>query len=316
MDEAFDNAAFSEPLNTVSLPVLSSFGYHLIEVTSRKGKTATGRHILIPIEVTGTHRDQLDARADSLEELGASRLDPAALDTVSRALGLPIGQSPPIQKGTQLQLGRFVIPDAGAWAFQAKVGEVSQIIETSFGYYLFRLDSIAPEGVPALEAIRAEVTITAAQEKKTALALALAQDYLKRVREGSTMEQAAAALDIPYRALGPFTRVESPVPNPVLTGAVFSLPIGSVSDVLDTDDGMYVVRVIARTPADTAMFRKELDAYRTDAIRRARQDRARNYLDALQAQAKVVDRREGLFPTSAQAEASATSAVGNLGVPQ
>ena len=48
----------------------------------------------------------------------------------------------------------------------------------------------------------------------------------------------------------------------------------------------------------------------TDAIRRARQDRARNYLEALRAQAKVVDRREGLFPTSAQAEAAATSALG------
>ena len=111
---------------------------------------------------------------------------------------------------------------------------------------------------------------------------ALAQSYLKRVQEGSTMEQAAAAIDVPYRKLGPFTRVESPVPNPVLTGAVFSLPIGKVSDVLDTDDGMYVVRVLARTPADTAAFRKDLDAFRTDAIRRARQDRARNYLEALQ----------------------------------
>jgi len=313
MTEAFDNAAFSQPLNAVSLPVLTEFGYHLIEVTSRKGTTATGRHILIPIEITGTHRDQLDARADSLEELGASRLDPAALDTVSRALDLPMGQTPPVQKGTQLQLGRFVIPDAGAWAFQAKVGEVSPIIETSFGYYLFRLDSIAPGGVPTLEAIRTAVAIAATQEKKTALALALAQNYLKRVREGSTMEQAAAALGIPYRALGPFNRVESPVPNPVLTGAVFSLPIGSVSDVLDTDDGMYVVKVVARTPADTAAYMKGLDTYRSDAIRRARQDRARNYLDALQAQAKVVDRREGLFPTSAQAEANATSALGNTG---
>ena len=78
--------------------------------------------------------------------------------------------------------------------------------------------------------------------------------------------------------------------------------------MLDTDDGIYVVRVIERTPADSAAFLKGLDAYRTDAIRRARQDRARNYLEALQAQAKIVDRRAGLFPTSAQAEASATSA--------
>lgn len=304
----FDQVAFTIPLNTISQPVLSEFGYHLIEIASRKGNTATGRHILIPIVLAGAHRDQVDAQADSLESLGASRLDPAALDTVARALQLPLVPATPVQKGTQLQLGTAVIPDAGAWAFQAKVGEISPIIETSLGYYLFRLDSIAPEGVPPFDAIRNAVTIATIQERKTALAQALARDYLKRVQEGSTMEQAATALNLPYRELGPFTRIQTPVPNPVLTGAIFGLPVGTVSHILDTDDGVYVVRVIERTPADSAAFLKGLDAYRTDAIRRARQERVRNYLEALQAQAKVVDRRAGLFPTSAQAEASATSA--------
>ena len=50
---AFDSAAFTLPLNTVSQPVLSQFGFHMIEVTSRKGDKAKGRHILIPIEVAG-----------------------------------------------------------------------------------------------------------------------------------------------------------------------------------------------------------------------------------------------------------------------
>jgi peptidyl-prolyl cis-trans isomerase D len=310
MVEAFDSAAFSMPLNTVSMPILTDFGYHIIEVTSRKGNTATARHILIPIEVAGTHRDEIDARADSLEELGASRLDPAALDTAAAALQLAIGTAAPVQKGTQVQVGVRVIPDGGAWAFQAKVGEVSPIIEIASGFYLFRLDSLAPEGVPPLEAIEASVASLVIQEKKTELGKELAQTYLKRVQEGSTMEQAASAMDLPYRKLGPFSRIESPVPNPVLTGAVFSLPIDQLSGVLDTDDGFYIVRVLSRTPADTAAFRQGIEEFRTDAIRRARQDRARNYLDALQASAKVVDHRAGLFPTSAQAEANATSALG------
>ena len=106
MDAAFDSAAFALPLNTLSQPVLSQFGYHLIEVTSRKGDKAKGRHILIPIEVAGAHRDQLDAQADSLEKLGAEKADPAALDTVARALKLPIGKSGPVQEGTKVQLGQ------------------------------------------------------------------------------------------------------------------------------------------------------------------------------------------------------------------
>lgn len=307
MVPAFDAVAFTIPLNTISQPILSEFGYHLIEVTARKGDSATGRHILIPIQLAGAHRDLVDAQADSLEELGASRLDPAALDTAARALHLPVLPTGPVQKGSQVQLGLAVIPDAGTWAFQAKIGEVSPVIETSNAFYLFRVDSTAPEGVPPLASIREAVAISAGQEKKAALGMALAEDYLKRVREGSTMEQAAGALGLPYRRLGPFTRVQSPVPNPVLTGAVFSLPVGELSGILDTDDGLYVIRVVSRASADSAAFLKRLDGLRTDAIRRARQDRARNFLQALQDQAKVVDRRQGLFPTTAQAEADARS---------
>jgi len=316
MVPAFDAVAFTIPLNTISQPILSEYGYHLIEVTARKGDSATGRHILVPIQLAGAHRDLVDAQADSLEELGASRLDPAAIDTAARALHLPVLPTGPVQKGSQLQLGLAVIPDASTWAFQAKVGEVSPVIETINAYYLFRVDSIAPEGVPPLSSIREAVAVSAGQEKKAALGKALAESYLKRVREGSTMEQAAAALNLPYRHLGPFTRVQSPVPNPVLTGAVFSLPVGELSGVLDTDDGLYVIRVVSRTPADSAAFLKGLDALRTDAIRRARQDRARNFLQALQDQAKVVDRRQGLFPTTAQAEAEARSSLGGRGQPQ
>ena len=67
--------------------------------------------------------------ADSLERLAAEHLDPAALDTAARALKLPIGQTGPVQEGTRVLLGTAVIPDAGVWAFQAKVGETSPVID-------------------------------------------------------------------------------------------------------------------------------------------------------------------------------------------
>ena len=136
----------------------SQFGFHLIEITSRKGNKAKGRHILFPIEVTGAHRDQLDAQADSLEHLGAERADPAALDTVARALKLPIGTAEPVQQGSKVQLGRALVPDAGVWAFEAKPGATSPVIETPYAYYIFRLDSLQPAGVPPLTAIRSAVS--------------------------------------------------------------------------------------------------------------------------------------------------------------
>jgi peptidyl-prolyl cis-trans isomerase D len=301
MDPAFDSAAFALPLRTVSRPVLSQFGFHLIEVTSRKGNKAKGRHILFPIEVTGAHRDRLDAQADSLEHLGAERADPAALDTVARALKLRISRAAPLQKGSKVQLGPLVVPDAGVWAFQAKPGNTSPVIETSYAFYIFRLDSLHQAGVPPLGEIRSTVVSQVRDEKKWKGARELAADYLKRVDAGNSLAAAADAMKLPHREFGPFSRINPPLTNPVVVGAAFGLKKGERSGVLDTKEGLYVIQSLDRIKADSAAFTKELDQYRARAINLAKQERVRNYLTALRKSAKIVDDREKVLRTAPQA---------------
>jgi peptidyl-prolyl cis-trans isomerase D len=298
MDPAFDSAAFSIPLNTVSQPVRSQFGFHLIEVTSRKGNKAKGRHILFPIEVTGSHRDVLDAQADSLEHLAAEKSDPAALDTVARALKLPIGHSGPVQQGSRVQLGQLVVPDAGVWAFQAKVGATSPVIETSIAYYIFRLDSLQPAGVPPLAQIRSSVASALRDQKKWNAAREIGKDYVKRLEQGSTMAQAAAAMKLPNKEFGPFSRINPPLTNPIVVGTAFGLKKGERSGVLDTKDGLYVLQTLDHISADSTKFAKELDEYRARLINVAKQERVRNYLASLRKSAKVVDNRDKVLRTT------------------
>lgn len=299
MDPAFDSAAFSLALRKLSQPVLSQYGFHLIEVTSRKGNKAKGRHILFPIEVTGTHRDVLDAQADTLEHLGAERADPAALDTAARALKLPIGHAAPLQHGSKVQVGQLLVPDAGVWAFQAKPGATSPVIETSYAYYVFRLDSLQQAGVPPLSEIRSAVTHAVREQKKWTAARNLAKEYLKRVEAGSSMAPVAGAMKLPHREFGPFTRTNPPLTNPVVVGAAFGLKVGERSGILDTKDGIYVIEALVHTNADSTKFVKELDQYRARSINLAKQERVREYLTALRKTAKIVDNREKVLQTSA-----------------
>jgi peptidyl-prolyl cis-trans isomerase D len=305
MDPAFDSAAFKLPLNKLSEPVLSQFGFHIIEVTSRKGDKIKGRHILIPVEVAGAHRDRLDAQADSLEKLGAEKSDPAALDTVARALKLPIGKSGPVQEGTKVQLGHLVVPDAAVWAFTAKPGQTSSVIETTVAYYVFRLDSLQEAGVPPIGRIRDAVAFQARAERKLERGREVARDYLKRVDAGGSMKAVADSMKLPYEEFGPFSRVSPPLDDPLVVGAAFGLDVGQRSGMLETKNGIYFVQVLEHTKADSAAFVKDLDTYRPHMIQLAQQDRVRGYLQALREAAKVVDdRKKVLRQTGAPGQTS------------
>jgi peptidyl-prolyl cis-trans isomerase D len=308
VDPAFAAAAMSLPLKRLSDPVLSSFGYHLIEVESRKADAFTARHILVPIEITGAHRDGLDDRADSLEQLAAERLESSALDTAASALTLDIRKAGPISKGGRVTTPtEGVVPDAGVWAFQARPGEQSPVIEGPNAYFVFRLDSVQDEGIPALEAIRGEVTERVRNGKKRQAAAALAGRLAERAKAGTPLPQLAAeTAGATYQQLGPVARLTTGLPDAVLIGAAFSVDQGQIAGPVVTEDaGIYLFHGIERVPADSAAFVKDLATIRNQAQVAARQSRVRAYMTALREQAKVVDRRADLYRTSAQAEATA-----------
>lgn len=309
----FGIAAMSIPLKTISEPVLSSFGYHVIQVDSRTADKFKGRHVLIPIEVTGAHRDQLDAMADSLQSLAAEKLDRAALDTAARALKLVTRRAGPIAKGTRVfvpEVGQ--VPDAGVWAFQAKVGEHSQVIETPSSYFVFRLDSLQAEGIPPFAAIKTDVELKVKAGKKAREALRLGETLSKQVAGGTSLAQGAKAMGFEYREVGPFARLSAPLGSPILIGTVFSLKKGEASRPVvagkdANDNGVYLFEALDRIQADSAEFTKNIAGIRQQALQAAKRSRVQAYLGALKDAAKVVDRRSDVYKTAAQTTAAQTT---------
>jgi hypothetical protein len=162
------------------------------------------------------------------------------------------------------------------------------------------LDSIHPAGIPTLAEAKEVVTDSIRNEKKKGQARAIGQDLLKRIDGGATLRQAADALKLPHQVYGPFSRVSSPIQDPMVTGAAFGLSAGKHSGLIDTKDGFYVLQVLEQTPADSAAFGKDMIQTRVRANQEARQERVQNYVAGLRSTAKIVDNRSKVLQARGQ----------------
>ena len=171
MDPAFDSAAFAMPLKTVSQPVLSQFGFHIIEITSRKGEQGEGPPHPHP------HRGRRGASGPSRRPgrfAGAPRRRAGRSGRAGHgsegALAPHRANRRRCRKAPEVQVGNLVVPDAGVWAFGGPSrAHTSPVIETSFAFYIFRIDSVQAAGVPPLAQVRPAVEFALRNDKKKQL---------------------------------------------------------------------------------------------------------------------------------------------------
>ncbi len=290
----FEEAALTLRPGQISEPVQSEFGYHIIRLEQRRDTLIHASHILIPIELHGEHLDRVDRKADSLDLFAAEIDDPTMLDTVAAAIGTPVAPAPPVFEGNRLQLGRFLIPDVHIWAFETQQGNTSQVIETDWAYYVFRLDSLNPAAVPPLEDIRDEVRRGALLEHQWAETRDLAARIEQAIDGGMDLAGVADAFDLRTRRLGPFTRL-TPAPElrgaPGAIGAAFSGTLGEPSGPYEAEFALFFVEPFSWSFADSEAFQEEREQLHAQLIQQARQAKVQLILQALREQADVVDRR-------------------------
>lgn len=289
----FDDAVFSLPVGTLSQPIKTDFGFHLLRVDKRTADTAYVHHILKLVKQGDSAATATDRRADQLAKEAAGATNPEAFDKASKDLGLLISRVGVTEGQPAVYLGR-TIPSVSAWAFDgARPGEASDLFDDDGGYYVARLDSLHRGGQQPLDVVKDEVRAILARNKALDAAMsparALAQNAAK-----TSLEASAKDAGRPVEKEGPFAR-STPVAAfgyiSQATGAAFTLPVGKVSEPVRTSDAVFVLRVDKRTMADSAKWTAQKTVQRLQVESSLREQRVRAFLTNMRKAAKIDDRR-------------------------
>lgn len=290
---SFETPAYALRTGQISEPVKSEFGWHLIQVTERKGDTLGLRHILLKFQQSDSTALISDRTADRLANLASSATDPQKFDDAAATLGLLAVQVPLTEGQPAMYAGRAVGSITG-WAFGgARVGETSELFDDANGYYLVRLDSLTVGGDQPFETVREEI-VQALRERKSVDGLVAQGEALLADARATSLEAAARkaglTADTTERGFTRLSFVQGLGFSNEAIGAAFGVPIGQTA-MVRTIDAVFILRPDWRKEATRAAWEEQKLAQRQTMVSAAREQRVRRFLEDLRREADVVDRR-------------------------
>jgi len=256
MVPSFNDACFDGKKGDITL-VRSQFGYHVIEVQDQKGKSEKRAVAIIQrtVEPSSKTYQMVYGKADEFAR-GAKSLD--AFDELVAEKGLNKRLAPNLKENDRVIAGLESPREVIRWAFNAKQGTVSKVMEVGNVFVVAALTAVRDKGHTPIADIREELEAEVIREKK-------AEQFIKEFNAALTddIQKVADAMNLPLEIKDNVSFTTQAIPGmgrePEVIGAASVLPVGKVSAPIKGQQGVFVVKVETRTDAP------ERDSYASNA---------------------------------------------------
>lgn len=183
----FDSVAFSIPVGTISDPVRSNFGYHLIFVEAKEMKDGKeqvkAKHILRKITATVETIDLLSEKADSLRGL---ILDKGVHEASKMLTGFTFDSTGYFKKGEMIPKVGYV-SGVGQFVFGNEDQQVSERMENDESFFIFVLKNKHNKGLASLDIVQDRIKGILKDSIQLAMAESYANDLRVKVSDGGSL---------------------------------------------------------------------------------------------------------------------------------
>ena len=251
----FDSAAFEMPVGTVSEPVKTTFGLHLIYVEAREMRDSVlkvhARHILRKIAPTMETLDLLAEQADSLR---SRMLDQGFVAAAKTEENGSLDSTGLFEKGEPIP-GIGYLSGAGNFAFGKTDATVSERLENTDAIYLLALKRKLEKGIMPLADAKEKIVATLTDSLK----LVKAHEYLEKIRATLTDDVAMASFKEKDSTVtsGTTDTVSGSVYIPQIgfgtpvAAYALALPEGKISPVIDYNNSCFLIKPVWKNALDS-----------------------------------------------------------------
>lgn len=306
----FDADKFAGQTQVSDAEVKAYYDEHAAEY--EQPEEVHARHILFRLAPDPTPDEKAKVRARA-EEVLAKLKEGADFATLAKQYS---EDSSAAQGGDLGSFGRGkMVPPFEAAAFAMAPGQISDLVESEFGFHIIKVEGKVPARTQALAEVRPQIVAKVTQEKARELASDRADTARIKVVGGTTLATVAEADGLGVATPPPFAQNEAIVGigrSTAMTTAAFAAAAGEVGPVIDTAKGFVLFQVAERLPShvpDLATIRDRVEvaarneraaALAKSAAEAALADLQKNPdLDAVAKAQKLTVEETGAFPRSA-----------------
>ena len=251
-----------------------------------------GRHILLKVKPGATaEKGHEDLEARTLAEGALARLKKGEpFEKVAKETS----EDSSAKNGGSL--GCFskeqMAPEFSSAAFALQPGAMSDLVKSSFGYHIIKVDTTLPGSTQPLDQARKRIEAQMQDSKSRDLASQKAEAVAQALKANQTLEQVATAQGLAVKKSEPLQlgKGSGVLTSPVLLSQAFELKAKETSkDGFPAGAGAAFIRLDEILPTKTPELSEVKDEVKKDLIRVMAREKARESAKALVADAERTD---------------------------
>jgi peptidyl-prolyl cis-trans isomerase D len=294
MVPAFEKPVFAAGNGQIVGPVRTQYGLHIVKVLGRDSRELKLAQIALSVAPSEQTKNDLADRAKDFAYNGRET------DLVREAeqLGLQVRETS-VQGKAGVIAGIGVNEDISKWAFNSKVGAISDPYRVQNGWVVLTVTESKDAGVRSFDEVKESLRPAVLRKKKLEKAKEIAAAARAALAPGDSLSAVVRAnptlLVQTTGGFAPGGVVPGVGRDAAFLGTAMALQVGQISPAFIGNRGAFLVQLTQKSQPDSASFTGQKESLRSRLLQEKRNRFVSDWLTQLKEKADIEDHRDKFY---------------------